>query len=155
MWRVEVNKDRVHEDGNLPAVTRPQVTEALQDHLGQMRFLESKVMREAPELQETLDRKDGLGIQGPRASLACMVFQGRKVGVHMKGLVLWTRPQSLYRALVLTILSSFQGPGASMDSWATLGPLELWATEAPKGPKETKDSQVSGACRACDATALT
>lgn len=69
-------------------------------------------MRGVPELQETLDRKDGLGTQGPRASLVCMVFQGRK------------------------------GLGVSKDSWETLGPLGLWATEAPKGPKETKDSQV-------------
>lgn len=30
----------------------------------------------------------------------------------------------------------------SKDSWATLGPLGLWVTEAPKDPKETKDSQV-------------
>lgn len=72
-----------------------KVTEALQDHLGQMRFLESKEMRGVPELQETLDRKDGLGTQGPRASLACMVFQGRK------------------------------GLGVSKDSWETLGPLGL------------------------------
>lgn len=63
--------------------------------------------------------------------------------------------QSLYRTSVLTLLSSFQGPGESKDSWATLGPLGLWVTEAPKGPKETKDSQVSGACTACEATAQT
>lgn len=57
----------------------PQATKALQDHLGQMHFLESKEMRGAPELLESLERKDGLGTQGPRASLVCSVFQGRKV----------------------------------------------------------------------------
>lgn len=30
----------------------------------------------------------------------------------------------------------------SKDSWATQGPLGPWVTEAPKDPKETKDSQV-------------
>lgn len=57
----------------------PQATKALQDHLGQMHFLESKEMRGVPELPDSLERKDGLGTQGPRASLVCSVFQGRKV----------------------------------------------------------------------------
>lgn len=53
--------------------------------------------------------------------------------------------QNLYHALGLTVLSSLQGPEVSKDSWATLGPLGPWVTEAPKDPKATKDSQVSGA----------
>lgn len=54
--------------------------------------------------------------------------------------------ENLYGALVLTLLSPLQGPRVSKDSWATLGPLGPWVTEAPKDPKVTKDSQVSGAC---------
>lgn len=77
-----------------------------------MHFLESKEMRGVPELPDSLERKDGLGTQGPRASLVCSVFQGRK------------------------------GPGVSKDSWVTLGPLGPWVTEDPKDPKATKDSQV-------------
>lgn len=46
-----------------------KATEALQDHLGQTHFLESKEMRGAQELRDSLDRKDGLETQGPRASL--------------------------------------------------------------------------------------
>lgn len=46
----------------------PQATEVLQGHLDQTRFLESKEMRGALELQDSPDRKDGLGTQGPRAS---------------------------------------------------------------------------------------
>lgn len=57
----------------------PQATKALQDHLGPMHFLASKEMRGALELQDCLDRKDGLGTQGPRASLVCSVFPGKKV----------------------------------------------------------------------------
>lgn len=89
-----------------------KATKALQDHRGQMLFLESKEMRGARELQGSPERKDGLGTQGPRASLVFTVFQGRK------------------------------GPRVSKDSWATLGPLGPWVTEAPKDPKVTKDSQV-------------
>lgn len=89
-----------------------KATKALQDHQGKMHFLESKEMRGAPELQGSPERKDGLGTQGPRASLEFTAFQGRK------------------------------GPRVSKDSWATLGPLGPWVTEAPKDPKVTKDSQV-------------
>lgn len=89
-----------------------KATKALQDHLGQTHFLESKEMRGALELQDSLDRKDGLGTQGPRASLVYSVFRGRK------------------------------GPRVNKDSWATPGPLGPWVTEAPKDPKATKDSQV-------------
>jgi hypothetical protein len=121
----------------------PQATKALQDHLGQTHFLESKEMRGALELQDSLDRKDGLGTQGPRASLVYSVFRGRKVqcgaGAVGRGL------QNQHGALVLTVLSSLQGPRVNKDSWATPGPLGPWVTEAPKDPKATKDSQVSGA----------
>lgn len=89
-----------------------KATKALQDHLGQMHFLESKETKEALELRGSPERKDGWGTQGPRASLGFSVFQGRK------------------------------GPRVSKDSWATPGPLGLWVTEAPKDPKATKDSQV-------------
>lgn len=89
-----------------------KATKALQDHLGQMHFLESKEMRGALEPQDSLERKDGLGTQGPRASLVYSVFQGRK------------------------------DPRVNKDSWATPGPLGPWVTEAPKDPKATKDSQV-------------
>lgn len=58
---------------------RPQATEALQDHLGQMHSLASKATRGPPELQDCPGRKDGLETQGPRASLVSLVFQGRKV----------------------------------------------------------------------------
>lgn len=68
------------EDGNPPTLCLcPQATRALQDHPGQMHFLESKEMRGVLERQESLERKDGLGTQGPRASLVCLVSQGRKV----------------------------------------------------------------------------
>lgn len=89
-----------------------KATKARQDHLGQMHFLGSKEMRGAPELQDSLDRKDGLGSQAHKASLVCSVFQGRK------------------------------DPRVSKDSWATPGPLGSWVTEAPKDPRVTKDSQV-------------
>lgn len=54
-------------------------------------------------------------------------------------------PQTPFCTLVLTVPCSLQGPRVSKDSWATRGPLGPWVTEAPKDPKETKDSQVSGA----------
>lgn len=76
-----------------------------------MHSLASKATRGPPELQDCPGRKDGLETQGPRASLVSLVFQGRK------------------------------GLGVSKDSWATLDPLGMWVTGAPKDPKETKDSQ--------------
>lgn len=66
----------------------------------------------AQELQEPLGAKDGLGTQGLRACLVCSVSQGRK------------------------------GRRVRKDSWGILGLLELWVTEAPRDPKETRDSQV-------------
>lgn len=64
------------------------------------------------ELQESLGTKAGSGTQGHRAGLVCLVSQEKKA------------------------------PGANQDSWATLEPPALWATEAPRGPKETRDSLV-------------
>jgi hypothetical protein len=36
-----------------------------------------------------------------------------------------------------------QDPGVNQDSWATLDLPELWVTEVPRDPKETRDSLVS------------
>lgn len=63
-----------------------------------------------PEPQASQAPKDGLGTWGPRAAQACSVSQERK------------------------------GPGVNPDSWAALDLLELWVTEAPRGPKEIRAS---------------
>lgn len=89
-----------------------KATEAHQGHLGLRLFLGAKEMMGVQELRESLGAKDGLGTRGHRAGLVCLVSQEKKV------------------------------PGGSQDSWATLEPPGLWATEAPRGPKETRDSLV-------------
>lgn len=90
-----------------------KVIEGPQGHLGLPLFLEPKEMRGTQELQETQGPKDGVGTPGPRAGLACLVCREKK------------------------------GPEVSKDSWEIQAPLELWATEAQRDPKETEDSRVS------------
>lgn len=80
-----------------------------------------------------------------------MVSQEKKVTVPFQRLLFWGRLVALGRGDwsphldvgVLNVLLVRKGPEVSKDSWGTQDPPGAWATEAPRDPKETADSQVS------------
>lgn len=88
-----------------------KVTQALRGLLDPLPCLEAKATQEVLEPQGSQGPKDGVGNRGPRAGQACSGSQERK------------------------------GPGVTLDSWAPQDLLGLWATEAPKDPKEIWDSR--------------
>lgn len=130
------------------------------DHLGLLLFLEAKEMRGTQELQEPPGLKDGAGTLGPRAGLACSVSPEKKVMVPRRAPLVGEAGSSSQRWLEpphpdrrgLHILLVLKGPEVSPDSWATQEPPGVWATEAPRDPRETEDSQVSGCSHTCRTT---
>lgn len=89
-----------------------KVTEGPLGRLGRLLFPETKETKETQELRETPGPKGGVATLGPRAGPACSDSQERK------------------------------DPEGTLDSWETQEPLGVWATEAPRDPRETEDSQV-------------
>lgn len=101
------------------------------------------------EFREPLGTKAGSGTRGRRAGLVCSVSQEKKVTApkQRRGPVPWAETGAPSPGTCVLTSRLLQAPGGSQDSWATLEPPGLWATEAPRGPKETGDSLVSGTRR--------
>lgn len=100
------------------------------------------------------------GDPGPQGRPGVFGLPGEKGNCPHERVLFWGRLAALIRdddgphpgMCVLNVLLVLKGPEVSKDSWETQAPLELWATEAQRDPKETEDSRVSGHPRFCRAS---